>query len=208
MLSAASAACGLAQLEGRHSQACRCSRVRRPIGSDSELRDRPGVPPQRHPSEVGDPLTRTPLRRACRPQRPSSPLIAHAHRVPARGAHKVAPAATLHGACTGRRRLRHPPSRWRASFASAWRRASLSEAWRRASFSPAWRRASLSDAWRRASFTAARLCASPSETRRRASFSAAWPNELTGRAPASPLSAGIVDPRLSSLKIFGIAHPV
>ena len=74
----ASAACGLAQLEGRRSRACRCSRGRRPSGSDSEGRDRLGVPPQRHPSGVGDPLTRTPLRRACRPQRPSSPLIAHA----------------------------------------------------------------------------------------------------------------------------------
>ena len=79
VVSIASAACGRAQLEGRRSQACRCSRGRRPSESDSELRDRLGVPPQRHPSGVGDPLTRTPLRRACRPQRPSSPLIAHAH---------------------------------------------------------------------------------------------------------------------------------
>jgi hypothetical protein len=79
-VSVASVACGLAQLEGRRSQACRCSRAHRPSGSDSEPRERLGVPAQRHPSEVGDPLTRTPLRRACRPQRPSSPLIAHAHR--------------------------------------------------------------------------------------------------------------------------------
>jgi hypothetical protein len=78
----ASAACGLAQLEGRRSQACRCSRGRRSSESDSEPRDRLGGPPQRHPSGVGDPLTQTPLRRACRPQRPSSPLIAQAHRGP------------------------------------------------------------------------------------------------------------------------------
>jgi hypothetical protein len=78
----AAAACGPARLEGRRSQACRCSRGRRPSESDSEARDRLGEPPQRHPSGVGDPLTRTPLRRACRPQRPSSPLVAHAHRLP------------------------------------------------------------------------------------------------------------------------------
>ena len=64
----------------RRWQACSCFRGRRPSGSDSELRDRLGVPPQRHQSEVGDQLTRTPLRRACRPQRPSSPLLGHAHR--------------------------------------------------------------------------------------------------------------------------------
>ncbi len=108
-MSVASAACGLAKLEGRRSQACRCSRARRPSGSDSELRDRLGVPPQRHPSEVGDPLTRTPLRRACRRQRPSSPLIAHAHRGP------TPPDARYHRpppcmvACTGSARLRRPP---------------------------------------------------------------------------------------------------
>ena len=76
----ASAACALAPLEGRRSPGCRCSRGHRPSGSDSEARDRLGVPPQRHPSGVGDPLTQTPLRRACRPQRPSSILMAHAHR--------------------------------------------------------------------------------------------------------------------------------
>jgi hypothetical protein len=94
-MSVASAACGLAQLEGRRPQACRCSRGRRPSESDSEARDRLVVPPQRHPSGVGDPLTRTPLRRACRPQRPSSPLIAHARRTPNPTGRKVPPPAAL-----------------------------------------------------------------------------------------------------------------
>ena len=76
MVSVALAPCGLAQLEGRRSQAYRCSRARRPSGSDSGVRDRPGVPPRRYRHEIGDPWTRTPPQRACRPQRSSSPLIA------------------------------------------------------------------------------------------------------------------------------------
>src|SRR5664280_2965729 len=104
----ASAARGLAQLEGRRSQACRCSRGRRRSGSDSEARDRLGVPPQRHPSGVGDPLTRTPPRRACRPQTPLSPLVAHAHRGPTppdARYHRPSPCAV---AWTGRRALASP----------------------------------------------------------------------------------------------------
>ena len=107
----ASAACGLAPLEGRRSQACRCSRVRRPSESDNEARDRLGVPPQRHPGGVGDPLTRTPLRRACRPQRPSSPLIAHAHRDQPRRTQGTTARRPARSRRRGAGRLRHPP--WR-----------------------------------------------------------------------------------------------
>jgi len=117
-------------------------------------------------------------------------------------------AARLSGWRPAHPRERPSSARWRASFASAWRWASLSETRRRASFAAAWRRVSVSDAWRRASLTAARLCASRSDTLRRASFSAAWPDSLPDRAAASGPSAGIRDARLSSLKIFGMTHPV
>jgi hypothetical protein len=67
---------GVVRLGERRSRACRCSRGRRPSGSDSEARDRRATLPQRHPSGVGGPLTQTQLRRACRLQRPCSlPII-------------------------------------------------------------------------------------------------------------------------------------
>jgi len=69
------AAWGVVRLEGRRSRACRCSRGRHPSGFGSEARDRLGAPPRRHPSGVGDPLTRTRLRRAFLPQRPSSSFV-------------------------------------------------------------------------------------------------------------------------------------
>jgi hypothetical protein len=43
----------------RRLRACSCSRGRRPNGSGIEARDRPAILPQRHPSEVGNQLTRT-----------------------------------------------------------------------------------------------------------------------------------------------------
>ena len=57
---------GVVRLGERRSRACRWSRARRPSGSDSEARDRRATLPQRHPSGVGDRLTQTQLRRACR----------------------------------------------------------------------------------------------------------------------------------------------
>jgi len=54
------------RLGERRSRACRWSRGRGPSGSDSEARDRRATLPQRHPSGVGDRLTQTQLRRACR----------------------------------------------------------------------------------------------------------------------------------------------
>ena len=41
----------------RRLRACRCSRARRPSGSDSEATDRRATLPQRRPSEVGGRLT-------------------------------------------------------------------------------------------------------------------------------------------------------
>jgi hypothetical protein len=67
---------GVARPGERRQRACKCSRGRRPSRSDSEATDRPSVPPQRRPSEVDGPLTRTRLRRACRLQRPC-PLPRH-----------------------------------------------------------------------------------------------------------------------------------
>ena len=63
---------GGVRLEGHRRRACRCSRGRRPSGSDIGARDRRATLPQRHPSGVGGQLIRTRLRRACRPQRPCS----------------------------------------------------------------------------------------------------------------------------------------
>ncbi len=57
---------------GRRSRACRCSRGRRPNGSDSEAADRRARAPQRPRSGVGGRLTRTRLRHACQLQRPCS----------------------------------------------------------------------------------------------------------------------------------------
>ena len=64
----------------RRLRACRCSRGHRPSGSESEPTDRRATLPQRHPNEVGGPLTRTRLRRACRLQRPSSLLMVRPNR--------------------------------------------------------------------------------------------------------------------------------
>ena len=63
---------GVVQHGERHWRACRCSRGRRPSGSDSEATAPLAALPQRHPSEAGGRLTRTRLRRACRLQRPCS----------------------------------------------------------------------------------------------------------------------------------------
>jgi hypothetical protein len=57
----------------RRSPACRCSRGHRPTGSDSEATDHLATPPQRHPSEVDDRSTQTPLPHDRRLQKPYSP---------------------------------------------------------------------------------------------------------------------------------------
>jgi hypothetical protein len=57
----------------RRSPACRCSRGDRPSGPDSEATDHLATPPQRHPSEVDDRSTQTPLPPARRLQKPYSP---------------------------------------------------------------------------------------------------------------------------------------
>jgi hypothetical protein len=75
VVSRAAACCGVVRLGGRRWRACRCSRGRRPSGSDSEARDRHAALPQPHPIAVDGRLTRTRLRRACRLQRPCSPPI-------------------------------------------------------------------------------------------------------------------------------------
>ena len=66
------AAWGVVRRGGRRLRACRCSRGRRPIGSDTEATDPLEPLPQRHRSGVGGRLTRTRLRHACRLQRPCS----------------------------------------------------------------------------------------------------------------------------------------
>ena len=63
---------GVVQLGERRLRACRCSRGRRPSGSDSEATAPLAALPQRHPSGAGGRLTRTRLQRACRLQRPCS----------------------------------------------------------------------------------------------------------------------------------------
>ena len=63
---------GALRLGGLRSRACRCSRGRRPSGCDTEARGRRATLPQRHQRGVGGSLTRTPLRRAYRLQRPCS----------------------------------------------------------------------------------------------------------------------------------------
>ena len=63
---------GVVRPGGRRWRACRCSRGRRPIGSDTEATDPLEPLPQRHRSGVGGRLTRTRLRHACRLQRPCS----------------------------------------------------------------------------------------------------------------------------------------
>ena len=71
---------GVVRLGERRSRACRWSRGRRPSRSDSEARDRRATLPQRHPSGADGPLTQTQPRRACRLQRPCSPLIVRGSR--------------------------------------------------------------------------------------------------------------------------------
>jgi hypothetical protein len=66
------AASGAVRRGGRRSRARRCSRGRRPSGSDSEATGPRAAPLQRHRSGVGGRLTRTRLRHACRLQRPCS----------------------------------------------------------------------------------------------------------------------------------------
>jgi hypothetical protein len=63
---------GAVRLGGLRSRAYRCSRGRRPSGCDIEVRGRRAPLPQRHRRGVGGSLTRTPLRRAYRLQRPCS----------------------------------------------------------------------------------------------------------------------------------------
>lgn len=66
------AALRVVRLGGRRLPACRCSRGRRPTVCDSEATGPLAAPLQRHPSGDGGRLTRTPLRPACRLQRPCS----------------------------------------------------------------------------------------------------------------------------------------
>ena len=66
------AAWGVVRPGGHRWRACRCSRGRRPIGSDTEATDPLEPLPQRHRSGVGGRLTRTRLRHACRLQWPCS----------------------------------------------------------------------------------------------------------------------------------------
>jgi hypothetical protein len=80
LVTLAAASWGVVRLGGRRLRACRCSRGRRPSGSDSEARDRRAELPQRHPSGVAGRLTPTRLRRACRLQRPCSLLIVRPNR--------------------------------------------------------------------------------------------------------------------------------
>jgi len=63
---------GAVRLGGLRSRAYRCSRGHRPSGCDTEARGRRATLPQRHRRGVGGSLTRTPLRRAYRLQRPCS----------------------------------------------------------------------------------------------------------------------------------------
>ena len=63
---------GVARLEERRWRACRCSRGRRPSGSDSEPRDRHATLLQPRPILVDGRSTQTRRRRACRLQRPWS----------------------------------------------------------------------------------------------------------------------------------------
>ena len=69
------ASCLVGRVGGLRSQACRCSRVRRPSGCGSEARGRRARPPRQPQRVVGGWLTPTRLRRDSRPQRPSSPLL-------------------------------------------------------------------------------------------------------------------------------------
>jgi hypothetical protein len=70
---------GAVRLGGLRSRACRCSRGHRPSECDTEARDRRATLPQRHQRGVGGSLTRTPLRRAYRLQRPCSLPIVRAY---------------------------------------------------------------------------------------------------------------------------------
>jgi hypothetical protein len=70
---------GAVRLGGLRSRACRCSRGHRPNGCDTEARDRRATLPQRHRRGVGGSLTRTPLRRAYRLERPCSLPIVRAY---------------------------------------------------------------------------------------------------------------------------------
>ncbi len=70
VLAPAVAAWGAVRPGGPHSRACRCSRGRRPSGSDSEATGPLAALLQRHRSGVGGRLTRILLRHACRLQRP------------------------------------------------------------------------------------------------------------------------------------------
>jgi hypothetical protein len=70
---------GVFRLGGLRSRACRRSRGHRPTGSDTGAKGRRATLPQRHRSGVGGSLTRTPLRRACRLQRPCSLPIVRAY---------------------------------------------------------------------------------------------------------------------------------
>jgi hypothetical protein len=63
---------GVTQRGERRSRAYRCSRGHRPIGSDSEVRDRHAALPQPHPSGVDERSTPIRLPRVCRLQRPFS----------------------------------------------------------------------------------------------------------------------------------------
>ena len=63
---------GAVRLGGLRWRACRCSRGHRPSRCDTGARGRRAPLPQRHRRGVGGSLTRTPLRRAYRLQRPCS----------------------------------------------------------------------------------------------------------------------------------------
>jgi hypothetical protein len=70
---------GAVRLGGLRSRGCRYSRGHRPSGCGSEARGRRAPLPQRRRRGVGGSLTRTPLRRAYRLQRPCSLPIVRAY---------------------------------------------------------------------------------------------------------------------------------
>ena len=70
---------GAVRLGGLRSRACRCSRGHRPSGCGSEARGRRATLPQRRRRGVGGSLTRTPLQRAYRLQRPCHIPIVRAY---------------------------------------------------------------------------------------------------------------------------------
>ena len=103
---------GALRLGGLRSRACRCSRGRRPSGCDTEARGRRATLPQRHQRGVGGLLTRTPLRRAYRLQRPCS-LRSFVVTLGARSLGRPSPLRPPLRACSATRRRCSPLYRFR-----------------------------------------------------------------------------------------------